>query len=199
MDPMPSTHRFLLITILFEGGLAALALLVGWLTGFSPWYGLHPAHWFEQLTRDVLWGVLAAAPAVAILFWDELERFAPLRGLKVDVRGVLQHYLAGATHSQLLFIAILAGLGEELFFRGLIQAGLARLLPIEIAFIGSLLVASLIFGACHYLSHTYFLLATVAGLYFGLLMIASGSLWPPIIAHALYDYVALAYLLGEEE
>jgi membrane protease YdiL (CAAX protease family) len=143
--------------------------------------------------------VLAAAPAVSILFWDELENFVPLRGLKVDVRGLLKHYLGGATHSQLLFIAILAGVGEELLFRGLIQAGLFYWLPTDWKLIGSLLIASLIFGACHYLSHTYFLLATAAGLYFGLLMVVSGSLLPPIIAHALYDYVALAYLMGDED
>jgi membrane protease YdiL (CAAX protease family) len=39
----------------------------------------------------------------------------------------------------------------------------------------------------------------VAGLYFGWLLIASGSLWPPIVAHALYDFVALCYLLRPEE
>lgn len=194
-----SVHQFLFITLLFEGGLAALALLIGWLTSFSPWYGFFnsDAHG-EQLASGVLWGVTAALPLVAFLFWDGFDRWTALQGLKDDVSRILRHYLQGARHWQLLAIAAMAGLGEELLFRGLLQAGLAALLPADVAIVGSVLVASVIFGACHYLSHTYFMLATIAGLYFGLLMINSGSLLAPIIAHALYDYVALAYLLSEE-
>jgi uncharacterized protein len=196
---MSRRRRFLLTVLCFEGGLAVVALFLGWLLSFSPWFHSGEAlPLAERLTRDLLWGIAATAPAVAILFWDELDRWQILSGLKGDVQEVLRHYLAGASHAELLFIAVLAGLGEELIFRGFVQAGLARLLPAGWAILGSLVIASLIFGACHYLSHTYFVLATLAGLYFGLLMLASGSLGPPIIAHALYDYVALVYLLAEE-
>ena len=110
---------------------------------------------------------------------------------------MMHRLLCGSTHLQLFVLALLAGLGEELLFRGLLQAGLARLLPTPFALVGSLLIASVIFGACHYLSHTYFVLATLAGLYFGALMLVSDSIVPPIIAHALYDFFALVYLLSE--
>jgi membrane protease YdiL (CAAX protease family) len=196
---MSNRRQFLLVVLFSEGGLAVVALVVGWLVGFSPWFEASDSSPLaERLSRDLLWGVAAAAPAIAILFWDEPDGWNVLQGLKGDVQGILRHYLTGASHAELLFIAILAGVGEELLFRGFLQAGLARLLPAGFGIPGSLLIASLIFGACHYLSHTYFIMATIAGLYFGLLMLVSGSLGPPIIAHALYDYVALAYLLSEE-
>ncbi|WP_254506757.1 CPBP family intramembrane glutamic endopeptidase [Anatilimnocola floriformis] len=122
-----------------------------------------------------------------------------LADLKDQVRELLQKLLRGAALWQLLIVALAAGIGEEVLFRGLIQAGLAALLPNSFALVGSLLIASVLFGLCHYLSNTYFALATLAGAYFGLLMLVSGSLLPAIIAHALYDFIALAYLLHDGE
>ncbi|WP_425617662.1 lysostaphin resistance A-like protein [Anatilimnocola sp. NA78] len=195
-------QRFVFITVLFEGGLAAIALVAGWLLGFSPWYGMQlgindGAHDFVRLTRDVLWGVFATAPAVLMLMVGDGDRWQPLRAVKDQVTEMLGRYLRDATALQLLLIAGFAGFGEELLFRGLIQAGLAEWLPGPWALIGSLAVASILFGLCHYLSHTYFALATLAGAYFGLLMIVSGSVLPAMVAHALYDFVALVYLASE--
>lgn len=192
--------RFLLVAFVFESLLALGALGLGWLFGISPWYRA-PEEPFGvvQFTRDLLWGLAATAPLVAVLLLEENPRWRSLTDLKDQVSGLLDRLLYGSTHLQLFILALLAGLGEELLFRGLLQTGLAHLLPARFAVAGSLLIASVIFGACHYLSHTYFVLATLAGFYFGLLMIASGSIVPPIIAHALYDFVALVYLLSESQ
>ena len=193
-------NRFLLVAFAFELLLALGALALGWLLGLSPWY--HTAsepHSIESLSRDLLWGLAATAPAVAVLLLEESPLWRSLTELKHQVSGMLDRLLCGSTHAQLFILALLAGLGEELLFRGLLQAGLARLLPAPFGIVGSLLIASILFGLCHYLSHTYFLLATLAGFYFGLLMIVSGSILPAILAHALYDFVALVYLLAEHE
>lgn len=192
--------RFLLAAFLFEGLLSVGAIGLGWLVGISPWYRA-PGETFgvELLARDLLWGLAATAPLVAVLLLEEHPLWRSLTDLKDQVSGLLHRLLHAATLPQLFILALLAGLGEELLFRGLLQTGLAHLLPARFALVGSLLIASIIFGACHYLSHTYFVLATVAGLYFGLLMIVSGSIVPPIIAHALYDFVALVYLLSEPQ
>ena len=37
--------------------------------------------------------------------------------------------------------------------------------------------------------------ATILGIYMGALMLYSGSVWPSIIAHTLYDFIALIWLL----
>lgn len=199
-DPSPSPNRFLLIAMLFEGGLVAAALFIAWLVGIDPWYGMSRGSYdAADFARDVLWGVAATGPAVCILMLEEQAWWPALHDLKGQVSQLLDRLMAGARLWHLLLIAIAAGLGEELLFRGLIQAGIANLLPAGWSLIGSLLIASLLFGLCHYLSHTYFVLATLAGLYFGLLMVISGSLLPAIIAHALYDFVALAYLLDADD
>lgn len=198
-DDDPSPASFVRLALLVEGGLAAVAMLIGWLVGFDPWFGMHGGDYDAiALSRDVLWGIAATGPAAAILLIDS-DRWKMFDDLKVQVSELLQRLLRGAALWQLLIIAVAAGIGEEVLFRGLLQAGLAQLLPNSLAFVGSVLIASVIFGLCHYLSNTYFALATLAGIYFGLLMIVSGSLLPAIIPHALYDFIALAYLLNDSD
>jgi len=86
-------------------------------------------------------------------------------------------------------IGISAGLWEEIAFRGLMQANLAnwsRLSPTS-----AVAIAAIIFGSLHAMTPLYFFLATVAGAYFGYLFLATGNLVVPIVAHAVYDFVAI--------
>lgn len=191
--------QFLLVAIAFEGLLTIAAFGLGWLVGISPWYQVRGDFWtLEGLTLDLLWGLAATAPAAAVLLLEDHPRWRALTDLKHQVTRLMERLMHGAAYWQLFLLAVFAGLGEELLFRGLLQVGLMWLLPASIAVIGSLLIASVVFGLCHYLSHTYFILATAAGVYFGLLMLFSGSILPAIIAHALYDFVALVYLRSEQ-
>jgi hypothetical protein len=111
------------------------------------------------------------------------------------VRDLLQTWLGGASAGQLALVSLAAGVGEELLFRGLIQEGLARWIGPPLGVGVGLAVASVLFGACHWLSTTYAVLATAAGVYFGIWMILTGSVWTPLVAHAVYDFIALMYLL----
>ena len=54
--------------------------------------------------------------------------------------------------------------------------------------------AGLLFGAGHWLSASYALLASLIGAYLGILFLVSGNLLAPIVAHAAYDVVALFVL-----
>jgi hypothetical protein len=98
--------------------------------------------------------------------------------------------LAPRSPVELALLAALAGLAEEVLFRGVVQAGLARVLPEGAA----LLAASAAFGLAHFITPTYALLAGLAGLYLGGLFLLQGSLLAPIVAHAIYDAVALNYV-----
>ncbi len=99
--------------------------------------------------------------------------------------------LVSRSAAELALIAMLAGLAEELLFRGVVQVALARVLPEG----GALVVASAAFGLAHFVTPTYAVLAAVAGLYLGALYLLQGSLLVPVIAHALYDFLALLYLV----
>jgi membrane protease YdiL (CAAX protease family) len=76
-----------------------------------------------------------------------------------------------------------------------VQAGLTELLGGWYGPAAAVALASVLFGACHWLNTTYAILAMFAGLYFGALLLLTGSLWTPLTAHATYDFVALVYLI----
>lgn len=82
----------------------------------------------------------------------------------------------------IVVIALLSGLTEELFFRGV-------LLPET-----GIVLSSVGFGALHALCGAYFLWATFVGALFGALTLGSGSLVPAIVAHATYNFGALLVL-----
>ena len=92
---------------------------------------------------------------------------------------------------QLAFISALAGIGEELLFRGVIQGALDSIVGPAVA----LITASFLFGCAHLITVTYAIAATVIGVYLGLIWVLSGNLLVPIVAHAVYDFAALVYLL----
>ena len=90
-------------------------------------------------------------------------------------------------------IAFLAGFGEELFFRGWMQIALAN----QFGIWAGILVASLIFGLAHYLSTAYFIYAFVTGIYLGVIYHLSGNLFIVMAIHAMYDFIALIFLVRE--
>jgi hypothetical protein len=93
----------------------------------------------------------------------------------------------------LLLVSLLAGVGEELFFRGLVQGGLEGWFGKW----GALGMASVVFGLAHCMTREYVVFAAGLGLLLGWLAIATGTLLAPIIAHAGYDFMALLMLTKE--
>jgi len=182
-DPPPSRH-ILLLAIVFEGGLIVLAMVLGWLLN-RPSLELIQPSW-----RGVLIGLALTVPLVPLMLWCSRSRWGPIRQLMVEIDAVIAPLLARSSLFDLAIIALLAGLGEELLFRGLVQNGLTDLAGTAIA----LAVTSLGFGLLHMVTPTYALLATVFGLYLGGLLLVTGDIVVPIVTHVAYDMIALSYL-----
>ena len=92
----------------------------------------------------------------------------------------------------LLFIAVFAGFGEELFFRGVLQRIFIKLFKSPWA---GIIVTAVFFSAIH-MQFYGFIPRFILGLLLGLVYWYSGSLWPGIFAHFIYDafFVLLVYL-----
>jgi uncharacterized protein len=178
-------RRLKLVVALFEGGLAVTALAFGCLLKRPVW---------EQLAgapRDFGYGLLATAP-LALFLWLAIRRpVGPLKSLMELTTGVVMPLFVGYTLAELALVACLAGLGEEMFFRGLVQEAIAEHAG---PWLG-LAIASVVFGLLHALSITYAALATAIGLFLGAICLATGNLVAAIVAHAAYDFLALWYLL----
>jgi membrane protease YdiL (CAAX protease family) len=173
------------LAALFEGGLGVLACLIGWLTGLPPWAALR---WDAA---DAGLGVLAAFPLLVLFVLCVRWPVGPLGGVKRFMDEVVRPLFRDCTVADLAVISLLAGVGEELLFRGLIQEALA----LRVGPWGALAGGALLFGLMHAMTAAYLVLATFAGAYLGWAYLASGNLLVPVVAHGLYDFVALVYLL----
>jgi uncharacterized protein len=149
-------------------------------------------HWS---VRDLFLGIAATAP---LLFGFVLLMKATLPALRriqafleTGIRPAMRHW----TVPQVAVISLLAGLCEETLFRGVLQGAFTEWLGQGPA----LVVAAAVFGVCHWITRTYALLAALVGLYLGGLWLWTGNLLVPIVAHALYDFVALIWILRRRE
>jgi len=179
--------------------LALAAIGLAWLIGHSPWIGMR---WTEETVADQLsamgLGVIAAAPILVVMLAAYRWPIGPLRSVREVTSRQLVPLFEGLSVAEKAAVSLAAGLGEELLFRGLGQAALIDWIGGPSGMWIGLLVASVVFGACHWLNRTYAVLATIMGVYFGLLLLWTGNLWTPILAHAVYDFVALL-VLGSAE
>jgi len=183
----PPGRRIVVLAGLCEGGLGLVALAFGGLLQRPPWRQLH------EIPRNLAWGLLASLPLALMLVLIVRYPLGPLRRLRDLTLELILPLFRECSLADLLLIACLAGVGEELLFRGVVQEAIThRYGPIV-----GLAAASTLFGLLHPLSTTYAVLAGLVGLYLGLLCLATGSLVAPIVAHAAYDFLALVYLLRD--
>ncbi len=179
-------ERPLLAAVFFEALLIPVALALGLLLGVDPAGALRPSR------GVLLGGLLATLPLVAALLG--LGRLRPdwFEAVERLVQPLIDTLFRGRGAGPVLLVAALAGLGEELLFRGVLQAALVEVLgPVA-----ALVVAALVFGLVHALSWAYFAMASLMGLYLGALFLLTGNLLLPVIVHAVYDAIAIAILLG---
>src|SRR5262245_19627418 len=187
-EPEPADPRttVILLAVVVEGGLIVLAWLVGWLTGTPPL-----ATFFWSLA-DAGVGVAATLPMLGLFFAALRWPVGPLGKIKKFVDELIRPLLAPCTLLDLAGIAVLAGFGEEMLFRGVCQAALANWTDRPWL---ALALASILFGAAHAITLTYALFATAMGAWLGWLWLWCDNLLPAILAHALYDFIALVVLL----
>jgi membrane protease YdiL (CAAX protease family) len=173
------------LAVAVEGGLVVLALLLGWLLSQPP---------LEHFAWDpwaALIGVAATVPVVGVALLMLRWPIGPLARIKQFTETVLVPILLPCSLMDLLAIATLAGVGEEMLFRGVFQGVLSRWAGVGVG----LTLASILFGVLHAITFTYAVLAALAGAFLGALWLWTGNLLVPIIVHTLYDFVLLVHLI----
>ena len=182
------------LAILVEGGLALLAIFVGWL-GFCA--ADQPLSQVDSpiISSAFIWAALGMLPMLLILVAMLRMDFGIFRTMRQTVDEMLVPLFAKCTVLDILLISVLAGFGEELFFRWCLQGGLAALISGPNGEVIALIVASVVFGLFHCINFSYIIVTTVIGLILGYMMIGSGTYLAPALAHGLYDFVALLYIL----
>lgn len=185
---MPNPHlrlhsrTFLTTATVFEVGLVILAYLIG------GWVDCDPlAHWHWR-GEAVFWGLLGTGP-LCLLFWGAYR--LPLRGLAA-IRRLLIDRLGAVLNAchwrEWLYLALLAGITEEILFRGLLQPWAES----RWGWLAGLAGSNLLFALAHAITPLYALLAGLIGVYLGLSLDfgSERNLLTPMAIHALYDFVA---------
>ena len=181
--------------VIFESALGLLALLLGWLLGPDPRM-LVPEFTFSDLRplgEGILYGGLAALPLLAGVEILRRLPWEPVRELERLSDDGMVSLLLRLGPLELIVISICAGVGEELLFRGWMMPWMSggSEETWSLGTVVGLLGSSLAFGLVHPITKLYVVLASLMGVYFGLLVIFSGNLLIAIVAHAVYDAVQL--------
>ncbi|MFZ5823569.1 MAG: CPBP family intramembrane glutamic endopeptidase [Bacillota bacterium] len=138
--------------------------------------------------RTVLLGVLTAGLSMGLitLLYKSSKRFE--QALRQSGTRVGEEALRVAGYPVMLVVVVMAGLGEEVLFRGGLQP-LIGIVP-----------AALLFGFSHggwrREMWAYAIAAAISGVLFGTVYHLTGNLWVSIIAHALHNVMA-TLLLGK--
>ena len=170
-DDHPRREVIIIFAVFFEVGLAPFSLILGWLLGHPP------LETFQWSPDAVVWGVVATIPLIlmflAMLRWP----IGPLARVKEFCDNEVVPLLDKSSWSDLALISLSAGVGEEMLFRGVLQASLTGWLQ---AWLGDwcgvpcgLGLASMLFGIIHPISVPYMVIAAFLGLYLGTVWIVT--------------------------
>ena len=172
------------LTLLALGGELLLTVIaLAWMSYRGLTFGLGSSGWFTNIAIGLLAAALFALVNYALL------RCAPdirgLRSIRQLYRTTLRPLFAEVGPLDVVVIAVAAGIGEELLFRGALQPEVG------------LVPASLVFGLLHTGARSTLAFGcwvAVMGMALGGLAIVTHGLLAPIVAHAAYDAVAIVYL-----
>jgi membrane protease YdiL (CAAX protease family) len=179
--------QFFKSACLFEASLILLAIFLGWIADINPFAHLH----FTE--SAVFYGMIGTIP-LFILF--QVMQHLPYQALQKIRRLLLETLGPSLKHcnwADLMVLASIAGIAEEILFRGVLQPWFENHWGLN----GGLLLSNLIFGLVHAVTPIYFVIATLVGIYLGLSLDYDGerNLLIPIIIHGFYDFLAFLVIM----
>lgn len=184
-NSLPSRVQLLKLAIIFQGGLLLAALVWG------EWLALSWENHFTWNQESLLAGLIATVPLTLFLYLSLYVRWEPFLELKDLLLRRMGPLFAQLSIVDIVLISLLAGVSEEVFFRGALQFACSGW-----GFWPAVVATSLVFGLCHALSAVYFVMATLAGFYLSLVAgREEQNLVPAIVAHAAYDFLALLVIV----
>lgn len=175
------------------GLFAGPAVLLAYLFSNSPWKYLG---YFKTSGTNCLVAIAAILVAFpAINLFSSVNELIPLSdwmlSQEINAEMLLNAFL---THTTLpgflvnvLIISILPAFGEEMIFRGLIQKHFIKITR-NVGW--GIVIAAVIFSAFH-LQFKGFIPRFMLGVLLGYLYVKGGSIWLPIVAHSVNNFVSI--------
>ena len=188
MDKTPiKPKKFFKTACYFEGSLILVAMVLGWIADVDPFEYL----FFSE--SALLYGLFGTLPLFLIFL---AMHYMPFTAIK-QIRQILIDTLGPSLHryqwADLFILAVIAGVSEEILFRGVIQPWMENLWGMT----AGLIASNILFGLVHAITPLYAILATSVGIYLGLFLDYGGerNLMTPIVIHAVYDFLAFLVIM----
>jgi uncharacterized protein len=174
-----SGHRVLGVALGTQALLIAGAWIASHLLGQMPRWG--------DPVRDSVIGLVVALALAAVNYLLLVRARANwfVGGVRAVYHELLVPLFSGLNRVSVIALGAAAGIGEEWLFRGVLQPTLG------------LLITSVLFGLAHVGGSRmlpFGVWAAAMGVMMGSLASASGGLIAPIVAHGVYDMLALEYI-----
>lgn len=184
---MESTENFFKTACYFESSLLLVAIALGWIAQINPF------EYFYFSEPAIGLGILGTLPLFFLFLASEQADFESLKNIRKLLLETLCPSLYKHHWADLLILAAVAGIGEEVLFRGVLQPWLERAWGLD----AGLIASSLVFGLIHAITPLYAVLATIISLYLGVSLDYGGSrnLLTPVIIHGLYDFLVFLVLI----
>ncbi len=186
-EPSPDSDSFFKTACYFESALILVSIVFGWIADINP---------FEFIIfneQAVLNGIMGTLPLCIIFLALNKITTESLQKIRQTLEDTLGPSLVKHHWTDLFILGAIAGISEEILFRGVIQPWLENSWGI----MAGLLLSSLIFGFVHAVTFLYFVMATAVSIYLGLYLDYEGTrnLLTPIIIHGLYDFFAFVVII----
>lgn len=168
----------------FTGGFLFVMLFITLI--LSRWAGVPILSLIHWSLADAAFGCGAGLLMVLV--------FAQLNDLRQQAADALGRSLMRCRWYDLLILAALVGIIEELMFRGFLEQFLGRW-----NFWGAFVLTNAIFGLLHAVSVQYAIVAAVLGMLLSGLAWGTGefNLLRPIVAHGVYDFIGFIWIARE--
>jgi len=171
----------------FEGSLILVAVVLGWIAEVDPF------EWIHFSETAILYGLFGTLPLFIIFLAMQQMPFSSVKQIRQILLDTLGPSLHRYNWADLLVLAVIAGVSEEILFRGLIQPWMENAWGMT----AGLIVSNILFGLVHAITPLYAVLATSVGIYLGLFLDFGGerNLITPIVIHAVYDFLAFLVIM----
>lgn len=182
-------YRLFLIGVLFEFLAGVFAIILSLIFKYKIFSNV------KINTSEFTKGVLYAIPVM--IFFYALFKIPSqrLKQIEITITNFVHTILGNCSVIHFAIISIVAGVCEELLFRGFLQGFFSQ----KLGLLPSIILTNLAFGLMHPVSYLYSLITFIAGCYFSMVLHFEKNLFVLMVTHSLYDFIALCYIKFRKE
>jgi len=169
--------------VIFEGIIFIIAILLNFL------FKTNIFHNFHIDGHSIMLGTAFVLPPFILFLVLSKTDLKPFKKIQESLDNIINSYFGSCSIIKLAMLSLIAGVGEEAFFRGFLQSVISN----SFGELAGILIANLIFGGLHLITLAYGIIVFFIGCYLSAILHYTDSLFVLMWCHSVYDFFALLY------